>query len=139
MKKELLFAVGMLFALNVWAVQPIRQYTPGKLCTPDDPDFLEYRYSEHIAYCERNVNHQKKLEVAREYGIPESEWQDYEFDHLIPLNAGGSSDIENIWPQPLDEAHEKDKLEQQIYYGLKSGKLTQETAVRMIWDWIERH
>jgi hypothetical protein len=114
--------------------------TPGAICTPKDPDFIEYRYSAHIAYCKRNVSKAKKKAVAEAYGgIPESEWKNYEFDHLIPLNAGGSSAIENIWPEPLDEAKEKDKVELATYKGLKDGSLTQDEAIQMIWDWVDQN
>jgi hypothetical protein len=42
----------------------------------------------HVASCARNVSHFKKLEVAKEFGVPEADWSPYEFDHLTPLNAG---------------------------------------------------
>src|SRR6266704_3164112 len=36
---------------------------------------------------------------------------EYELDHIIPLCLGGSNDRSNLQMQPIDEAHEKDKLE----------------------------
>jgi hypothetical protein len=143
MKKTVLFLMFVLsFSTTfstAYAVQPNPQFTPGALCTPDDPDFAGYRYSAHIAYCNRNVSHAEKLQVAAAYGIPESEWGNYEFDHLIPLNAGGTSQAVNIWPQPIAEAHEKDRIEQATYNGLNNGTLTQEQAIQMIRDWIAAH
>lgn len=32
------------------------------------------------------------------YGSPESA-SDYEYDHLVPLELGGSSDVRNLWPE----------------------------------------
>ncbi len=123
-----------------FATQPIKAVTPGALCTPTDPNFDGYRYKDHVAHCARRVTREMKLQVAQAYGgIPQSEWHNYEFDHLIPLNAGGASSIENLWPQPLDEAHEKDQVEQQTSDGLLNGTLTQKQAVQMIWDWINAH
>jgi hypothetical protein len=82
--------------------QPDANKTPGVLCTPQDQNFQGYDYPEHIARCNRNVGIQEKQTIAQEYGsIPESEWPQYEFDHLIPLCAGGSDDIGNLWPQPI--------------------------------------
>jgi hypothetical protein len=138
-KITVLFMMIVLSFSTVFAVQPNAQLTPGALCTPNDPDFSGYRYSAHIAYCKRNVTHAEKLEVAAAYGITESDWGDYEFDHLIPLNAGGTSQMANIWPQPIDEAHDKDRIEQATYNGLNDGTLTQDQAVQMIRDWIAQH
>ena len=136
---SVLLVVQFLMVSGAFATQPDRTKTPGVLCTEDDPDFSEYRYPEHIPYCERNVDQSKKQKVADEYGIPKSDWSKYEFDHLIPLGIGGSSDIRNIWPQPKVEALEKDKVEQQVFNGMQSGKMTQAEAVKMIWDWIDEH
>jgi len=132
--------LGALFFLAVqpaFATRPDPVLTPGSLCTASDPNFSGYRYKEQIPYCNRNVSHDEKLKIAQAYGnIPESEWPNYEFDHLIPLCAGGSDDISNIWPQPLTEAHIKDKLEDEIFNGLQAGTMTQQEAVQKIQDWV---
>jgi hypothetical protein len=110
--------------------------TPGKLCTPDDPNFAGYRYKAHIAYCNRNVQMDEKDAIARNYKIAKSDYHKYEFDHYIPLNSGGSDDAANIWPQPLDEAHLKDKVEDEAYIGLRDGIITsQKDAVAKIRAW----
>src|SRR5512135_240649 len=141
MKSVLLFLGLAVFGLPsvVLAVQPDPKLTPGSVCTPDNPDFVGYRYPAHVAYCRRDVSDQEKMQVAQEYGgIPRAEWGNYEFDHLIPLNAGGDSEISNLWPEPIAEAHEKDQVEDEVYKGLKSGQLTQEQAVQMIMDWVRQ-
>ncbi|MDD4976357.1 MAG: HNH endonuclease signature motif containing protein [Bacteriovorax sp.] len=118
-------------------ITPDVSLTPGLLCTPDDPDFGKYDYPEHIARCERNVGVSKKLKIAAAYGdIPRSEWPNYEFDHLIPLCAGGSDDIENLWPQPIAEAHEKDVLENKVCQGMRAATVTQAEAIQKIHDWF---
>ncbi len=139
MKNVILFFSMIIGCSSAMAVQPLKQFTPGKLCSPTDPNFKEYRYASHVAVCARNVSHDEKLQIAKNYGVPESEWGNYEFDHLIPLNSGGSDDIENLWPQPLAEAHEKDAVEQATFNGLSNGNLTQAQAVQMIMDWIQQH
>jgi hypothetical protein len=114
---------------------PNPEWTPGLLCSRQDPDFKELRYPSNIAYCARDVSMSEKDRVAALYGIPKSDYHKYEFDHFFPLNAGGSDDMRNIWPQPLSEAHEKDKVEDEVYYGLKNGTMTQDEAVAKIRAW----
>jgi hypothetical protein len=135
----ILLALG--FSLSTaFATKPNPALTPGELCTPSNKDFTGYRYAAHVAYCKRDVTDEMKAQIAKSYGdIPKSDWDNYEFDHLIPLNAGGDSSIANLWPQPIAEAKEKDKVEQQCYDGLNGGTLTQAQCVQMIWDWIDQH
>jgi hypothetical protein len=109
--------------------------TPGTLCTSSDPNFDGLRYEEQIAHCRRNVPSSEKNAIAAAYGIPHNEFSSYEFDHYIPLSIGGSDDITNIWPQPRDEASDKDKVEEQVYDGMKNGTMTQAEAIAMIRAW----
>ncbi|MCX5795634.1 MAG: HNH endonuclease signature motif containing protein [Elusimicrobia bacterium] len=118
---------------------PDWSFTPGRLCTASDSDFKEYRYAEHIPYCNRNVTQQMKQEVAAHYGVPQSDWPKYEFDHLIPLCIGGNSHVENLWPQPRGQnggSDEKDKLELDLYKQMVAGTITQAEAVRQTYAWF---
>lgn len=55
----------------------------------------------------------KRLQI-REFGLP-GRMSDYEEDHLIPLELGGNpTDERNLWPQPIDEALVKDRLERKL-------------------------
>ena len=82
----------------------------------------------------------EKLQIAHLYGdIPESEWPKYEFDHLLPLCAGGSDDIRNLWPEPIDQAHKKDVLENQICLAMKAGTLKQADAVAKVREWFQQN
>lgn len=142
-RSSLLTALTAVFFITVGyaqAAKPDNSLTPGVLCSESDPDFQGYRYNPPIAYCGRNINTDEKLQVAQAYGnIPQSEWSNYEFDHLIPLAAGGSNNIGNLWPQPIVEARVKDILEDQIYHALVAGTLTQAQGVQQIHDWIDTH
>jgi hypothetical protein len=122
-------------------VQPDYSFTPGHLCNPSDPNFKEYRYAEHIPYCQRNVTQQMKQTVAAHYSVPQTDWVNYEFDHLIPLAIGGDSSIDNLWPQPHEEGSEdgslgKDKLEESLYLQMKAGTISQADAVKQIYGWF---
>lgn len=120
--------------------KPDFSFTPGHLCTETDPNFLEYRYPEHVPYCRRNVTQDMKRTVGGHYGVPSTDWSGYEFDHLIPLALGGDSSIDNLWPQPRgqeDGSDAKDKLENDLYLQIKAGTVTQADAVRKIYAWFE--
>jgi hypothetical protein len=122
-------------------VSPDSSYTPGHLCTPTDPNFKEYRYAEHIPYCNRNVTQQMKTEISAHYGVLQTAWNNYEFDHLIPLAIGGDSSNDNLWPQPhapgtANGSEDKDKLEMQLYLQMKAGTIQQADAVKQIYAWF---
>ena len=121
-------------------VGPDQSFTPGHLCTTADPNFKEYRYAEHIPYCQRNVTQQMKQQVAAHYGIAQADWGNYEFDHLLPLAIGGDSSVDNLWPQPRgnpDGSDGKDKLELDLYNQMKAGTITQAEAVRQTYAWFQ--
>ena len=62
----------------------------------------------------RDVAESTKNAVYREYGIRHHRPGQYEVDHLVPLELGGSSSIANLFPQrrrPRPGFREKDQLE----------------------------
>lgn len=133
-------SVGVPLMLEA-RVAPDYSYTPGHLCSPEDPNFKEYRYAEHIPYCNRVVTQQMKRDISDHYGVLQSGWSNYEFDHLIPLAIGGDSSNDNLWPQPHapgtpDGSEGKDKLEYQLYLQMRDGKITQADAVKQIYGWF---
>jgi hypothetical protein len=79
-----------------WPALPDPKLTPGKVTTPDDPDFDGYWHKGkgQVAHSRRNVSLDEKARVAARYGIPENEWGGYEFDHYLPLAAGGANSEE---------------------------------------------
>lgn len=138
MARWILLVLGLgLFTEASWAfVQPIWDQTPGTLCTQDDPNFDKLDYSEQIARCKRNVSEDKKQQIAHIYGdIPRDTWPNYEFDHLIPLCAGGSDETTNVWPQPIVEARKKDRVENMVCREMRAGSMTQAEAIQKIHDW----
>lgn len=135
----MLFIVSLIFQFSTALAYrlPDPKLTPGAICTEHDPDFKGYDYPSQVARCNRNVSFQEKKLVAENYGnIDVSQWKNYEFDHYMPLCAGGSNSLENLWPQPLSEAAVKDKLEVEICNALKTGSMTQPQALQKVHDWF---
>lgn len=141
MKKLILLFI--FFSTPVLAASPIipnTRLTPGmidtaatvkKVCTPG--------YSSTV----RNVPLSVKHQVFVEYQIDPMSDQ-FEVDHLISLELGGSNDIKNLWPQsyttkPLN-AYRKDVLENKLHSLVCSGHLPLTTAQKMIAsDWISAY
>lgn len=74
-----------------------------------------------------------KRQLMAAYGIPWSEARGYELDHLVPLCAGGSSDVRNLWPEkndflagdggPSSYVHNsKDRVEAYVCSAIRSGQ-----------------
>lgn len=138
LKKVSFVLVGLTISQFSFSMtMPNTQLTPGVLCTASDSDFKGYDYPSKVARCNRNIGNPEKAEVAKNYGnIPASEWVNYEFDHFMPLCAGGSNNIQNLWPQPIAEAKQKDVIEVQVCTALKAGTMTQDQALQKIHDWF---
>ncbi len=88
----------------------------------------------------RNVPIELKDQVYAEYGIASHEPGQYEVDHLIPLEVGGSNDIANLWPEPADPRpgfHEKDQLENYLHDEVCSGRISlQQAQLEIAKDWV---
>jgi hypothetical protein len=90
------------------------------------------------------VSYTDKLKVQQiaQYGYADKTPSDYEEDHLISLEVGGSpKDPKNLWPQPRHStpynASTKDTLENTLKGMVCSGQITLDTAQRAIaTDWV---
>lgn len=83
----------------------------------------------------RNVPAQEKDEVYKEYGILTHAPGQYEVDHLISLELGGSNDIANLWPEaaePRPGFHEKDTVENSLHQQVCNGSISLESAQQQI-------
>jgi hypothetical protein len=112
-------------------------------CTPGDilPDATVDKicvkgYSSSV----RNVPESEKNQVYAEYGISSHTTGEYEVDHLVSLELGGSNDISNLWPEaasPKPGFHEKDKVENYLHAQVCSGAISLADAQREIaTDWL---
>ncbi len=102
--------------------------TKDKICVPG--------YSSQV----RNVPDSVKNQAYAEYGITSHTTGQYEVDHLISLELGGSNDIANLWPEPADPRpgfHEKDKVENYLHAQVCSGSISlQEAQAKIANDWF---
>jgi hypothetical protein len=76
----------------------------------------------------------KRLAYSR-YGIASHATGQYEVDHLIALELGGSNTIRNLWPEaasPRPGFHEKDKVENYLHRRVCTGRITLKAAQRKI-------
>ena len=111
--------------------------TPGATLPVATGDICVSGYSQKV----RNVPNDVKQQVYAEYGIASHQPGEYEIDHLISLELGGSNSIKNLWPQSYVtqpwNAHVKDKLENELHAEVCSGKIDLPTAQHDIsTDWI---
>lgn len=88
----------------------------------------------------RDVPVQEKDAVYAAYGIASHTPGQYEVDHLVSLELGGSNDISNLWPEaaaPTPGFHEKDEVENALHDQVCSGQIDLPTAQREIaTDWL---
>ena len=83
----------------------------------------------------RDVPDAEKNQVYAEYGITSHFSGQYEVDHLVSLELGGSNDIANLWPEaasPTPGFHEKDKVENYLHDQVCSGKVSLQQAQQEI-------
>jgi hypothetical protein len=88
----------------------------------------------------RDVPTALKMLIRASYGVQSEPPGNYEIDHFIPLEVGGSNDPENLWPQPYAgdyNAHDKDGLENRLHERVCAGNISLSVAQRLIVsDWV---
>lgn len=88
----------------------------------------------------RNVPTSEKNQVYAEYGITSHYSGEFEIDHLVSLEIGGSNDISNLWPEaasPTPGFHEKDKLENYLHDQVCSGAMSlKEAQTEIATNWL---
>lgn len=111
--------------------------TPGSVLTSSTTVVCQPNYSTSV----RDVPQDLKEAVYTSYGIPSRVEGQYQIDHLIPLSAGGSNDISNLWPSPASPSPgyaEKDRLEIALREEVCSGKIALPEAQRQIAaNWVD--
>ncbi len=115
---------------------PDSKCTPGAILTKDIKTICKSGYTKTV----RDVTLNKKKKVFAEYGIAYSNHGNYEVDHLVSLELGGSNDISNLWPEShsiSNGSFTKDKFENWLHSQVCSGKMTiQEAQNEIASDWV---
>lgn len=113
------------------AALPDPALTPGDVFPVGTEQICVSGYSSRV----RNVSTATKSQAYAEYHIVTHTTGQYEVDHLIPLELGGSNDLKNLWPEPAEPRpgfHEKDLLENKLHDLVCAGSLDLTTAQRAI-------
>ncbi len=120
---------------SVDAALPDTQLTPGATFAVDASQVCQRGYSAAV----RNVPLAEKKEVFRRYRTTYVKGQ-YEVDHLISLELGGSNEVTNLWPEPYAgewNAKVKDRLENRLHRLVCKGELPLATAQQAIaHNWV---
>lgn len=106
-------------------ITPDSACTPGAIFPVTAAQVCVPGYSKGV----RNVPNSEKDQADKEYGVVYANTVpgQYEVDHFIPLELGGSNDIANLWPeaaQPMPGFHQKDAVENYLHSQVCSGKMT---------------
>ena len=81
-----------------------------------------------------SVTAPEKVASMKQYGYPAGTQGEY--DHLIPLELGGSSDVSNLWFEVGSIPNPKDKVENKLHAEVCSGSKTlQEAQSEIKTDW----
>ncbi|MEO6890838.1 MAG: HNH endonuclease signature motif containing protein [Ktedonobacteraceae bacterium] len=111
--------------------------TPGAIFPQATKDAIcQSGYSRSV----RNVPTSEKDQVYAEYGIYSHAAGEYEVDHLVSLELGGSNDISNLWPElasPQPGFHQKDQVENYLHAQVCSGAIPlKEAQIEIATNWL---
>jgi hypothetical protein len=133
--------IALLLALaqpRAPGLYPDAGLTPGHVMTTDRATVCRVGYTKTV----RSVSAAERREVFARYGIAEH-FGDYEVDHFISLELGGSNDLANLWPEPYAGdlgARKKDVVETSLHRRVCKGALSLAEAVKIITtDWVAEY
>jgi hypothetical protein len=119
---------------------PDAALTPGAALEVSAADICVPGYSKRV----RNVPAEVKREAYANYGVRTHEPGEYEIDHLISLELGGSNSLRNLWPQSFRthpwNAYVKDALENELHRRVCAGTIDLAKAQATIsHDWVSAY
>jgi hypothetical protein len=132
--KSLLLILTLLLVPNF--PKPNGALTPGAVLTSSASKVCVRGYAKTV----RNVPQSEKNAVYASYGIKSHKPHEFEVDHLISLELGGSNEQKNLWPQPYPGAYSKDSLENALHAAVCSKRIPLDSAQRWIArDWVSAY
>jgi hypothetical protein len=126
-----------LYAVKSVELLPRKNLTPGTVQSIGAEELCAKPELEN----DPQVNASIKEAVFKRYGLPDASTGSYELDYLIAPALGGTSDMENLWPQRATStswnAHAKDQLEDLLRALVCQHKISLANAQKEISeDWI---
>jgi hypothetical protein len=129
-------------AISVDANDP-QAYLPDSTCTPGVIDPRVTQETVNTTICVKGYTKtvrppssyttKLKRQQITEYGYSDTNLSNYEEDHFISLELGGSpTDPKNLWPEPHASLNEKDQVENYLHEQICSGHLTLAQAQQAI-------
>lgn len=114
--------------------------TPGAIfATATKDQICQSGYASSV----RNVPQSEKDAVYAEYGIASHYAGEYEVDHLVSLELGGSNEIANLWPEaasPTPGFHQKDQVENYLHDKVCSGAVSlQQAQIEIATNWLDAY
>jgi hypothetical protein len=112
--------------------------TPGAILPDATKDAIcQPGYARNV----RDVPEAEKNDVYAQYDIRTHAPGQYEVDHLVSLELGGSNEIANLWPEPASPRpgfHEKDQVENYLHDQVCSGAVPLSQAQEQIaTNWLD--
>jgi len=144
-----LVVVALIFSILKHNTQTIKTVClanlslPDPICTPGSVISTSTELVCKLGYARnaRDVSEETKKAVFDRYGISYENRQDYEIDHLISLELGGSNDISNLWPASYkiaNGAQIKNQFGSYLHAQVCAGKMTLEEAQKQIsTNWLK--
>ena len=129
--------MGIFLSIGLLAVLPNLALTPGAVRTTDKAAICSTRTG-----TVRNVSVATRKKVFAAYGVRWERRAQFETDHLVSLEIGGSNVVANLWPQPYAGigAHSKDILENKLHAMICRGEISPSEAQKEIAsDWYKAY
>lgn len=128
---------NLTFDSSVYGIYPNYTLTPGDVVNVSLEELCTVGYTKKV----RDVPESLKDKVYLEYGITTRQPYEYEVDHLISLELGGSNDIRNLWPEPYNislGARKKDVVENYLKKQVcENGYDLKEAQWQIVYNWTK--
>jgi hypothetical protein len=148
-----LYLAALLLPAGAASAQPCKYRREGKVLLPDarctpgavraDATRFQLCAPGFTTKAYRHTDEATKRKACEEYGAKNCPGPEFEIDHEISLELGGSDELANLWPQPAEPRpgfHEKDQLENWLHRQVCSGIMPLENAQQAIaHDWYHAY